>query len=125
MKRFVGFSILLTCMQLLFAVNASAYLDPSAMTYLIQAVAGVVIAGGAAILIYWKKLKLFFKKRKKRAAIKAAPVAAEQKEPPAQPEIAVEASDAQAKQVMQEKTTEQKAEEAQELAVVQEKDGQD
>jgi len=47
-----------------FAINASAYLDPSVMTYAIQVVAGVVIAGGAALAIYWKKIKLFFKKRK-------------------------------------------------------------
>ena len=38
--------------MLLFGANASAYIDPSVMTYLIQAVAGVVIAVGAAVGIY-------------------------------------------------------------------------
>ena len=44
------------CM-LLFGVNGSAYIDPSVMTYLIQAVAGVVIAVGAAVGIYWRRAK--------------------------------------------------------------------
>ena len=60
-------------MVLTLAVSAAAYLDPSAMTYVIQAVAGVVIASGAALVIYWKKIKLFFKKKaKKKAAVTKA-----------------------------------------------------
>ena len=43
--------------MLLFGVNGQAYIDPSVMTYLIQAVAGVVIALGAGLGIYWKKAK--------------------------------------------------------------------
>ncbi|MDR1961145.1 MAG: hypothetical protein LBQ16_02550 [Gracilibacteraceae bacterium] len=50
--------------QLVFMVDGFAYIDPSAATYVIQAVAGVVIAGGAAITIYWRKIKRFFKERK-------------------------------------------------------------
>lgn len=38
--------------MLLFGANAKAYIDPSVMTYVIQAVAGVVIAVGAIIGIY-------------------------------------------------------------------------
>ncbi len=34
-----------------------AYIDPSAMTYLIQIVAGVAIAIGAAITIFYRKAK--------------------------------------------------------------------
>ena len=48
------------------AINTAAYLDPSVMTYLIQVVAGIVIAGGAVFVLYWKKIKLFFKKRSKK-----------------------------------------------------------
>lgn len=40
---------------LFFGVNANAYIDPSVMTYLIQAIAGVVIAVGAVVGIYWRK----------------------------------------------------------------------
>ena len=43
--------------MLLFGANAKAYIDPSVMTYVIQAVAGVVIAVGAIIGIYWRKAK--------------------------------------------------------------------
>ena len=43
--------------MLLFGANANAYIDPSVMTYLIQAVAGVVIAVGAVIGIYWRRAK--------------------------------------------------------------------
>ena len=41
----------------LFGVNGNAYIDPSVMTYLIQAIAGVVIAVGAAVGIYFRRAK--------------------------------------------------------------------
>lgn len=45
----------------LFAVmlmgNASAYLDPSVMTYAIQVVAGVIVAVGAVAGIMWRRAK--------------------------------------------------------------------
>ena len=43
--------------MLLFGVTAYAYIDPSVMTYVIQAVAGVVIALGAVFGIYFRKMK--------------------------------------------------------------------
>lgn len=43
--------------MLLFSIQASAYIDPSVMTYAIQALAGVAIAVGTFIGIYWKKAK--------------------------------------------------------------------
>lgn len=43
--------------MLLFGVTAQAYIDPSVVTYVIQAVAGVAIAVGAAAGIYWRKAK--------------------------------------------------------------------
>ncbi len=43
--------------MLLFGINGRAYIDPSVMTYTIQAVAGVVIAIGAAVGIYFRKAK--------------------------------------------------------------------
>lgn len=42
---------------LLFQTPAFAYIDPSVMTYAIQAVAGIVIAVGAAAGIYFRKAK--------------------------------------------------------------------
>ena len=50
--------------MILFSVTAFAYIDPSAMTYIIQIIAGVVIAAGAAFGFYWRKIKRAFSKRK-------------------------------------------------------------
>lgn len=43
--------------MLVFGVNGSAYIDPSVMTYIIQAVAAIVVAAGAFFGIYWRKAK--------------------------------------------------------------------
>lgn len=45
------------CGMLLFGRDANAYIDPSVMTYVIQAVAGVVVAVGAAVGIYFRRAK--------------------------------------------------------------------
>lgn len=42
---------------LFFSINANAYIDPSVMTYVIQAVTGVAIAIGAFVGIYWRKAR--------------------------------------------------------------------
>lgn len=36
---------------------AHAYIDPSATTYLIQAIAGIVIAIGSVAVIFWRRAK--------------------------------------------------------------------
>lgn len=41
-------------------VSVYAYVDPATLTYVIQIVAGVVIAGGVAVGVYWRKIKKFF-----------------------------------------------------------------
>ena len=43
--------------MLLFGVNAQAYIDPSVITYMIQAAAGIVIAVGAVVGVYWRRTK--------------------------------------------------------------------
>ena len=43
--------------MIMFTNMGSGYLDPSVMTYAIQAIAGVVIAIGAVAGIYWRKAK--------------------------------------------------------------------
>ena len=45
------------CAMLFFGVNGKAYIDPSVMTYMIQAIAGLVIAIGAAVGIYFRRAK--------------------------------------------------------------------
>ena len=50
-------SAFVVCMMVMMAVPVNAYIDPSVLTYVIQAVAGIVIAVGAAVGIYWRKAK--------------------------------------------------------------------
>ena len=53
----LGFCYFAINFYLLFTINASAYIDPSVMTYAIQAVAGIAIAIGAFVGIYFRKAK--------------------------------------------------------------------
>ncbi len=41
-----------------------AYIDPSSMTYLIQIIAGVVIAAGAGVGFYWKRIRRHLRGKK-------------------------------------------------------------
>ena len=47
------------------SVPVYGYIDPSAVTYVVQAVAGVVIALGALVTVFRHKIFAFFKKGKK------------------------------------------------------------
>lgn len=47
-------------------LNVYAYIDPSATTYIVQAVAAVVVAIGAAFTIFRHKIIGFFKKNSKK-----------------------------------------------------------
>lgn len=52
------YRIFLTCsLMAALTMNASAYLDPSVMTYTVQVVAGVIVAVGAIAGVYWRKAK--------------------------------------------------------------------
>lgn len=42
---------------LLFGLNGKAYLDPSALTYAIQGIAGAAIACGAFVGSHWRRAK--------------------------------------------------------------------
>ncbi|MDR0556443.1 MAG: zinc ribbon domain-containing protein [Treponema sp.] len=72
--------------QFLLLVNGAAYLDPSTMTYVIQIVAGAVIASGTAVAVFWHKIKRFFKRVFKAEERRSAPDAAKNK--PAEPSAA-------------------------------------
>lgn len=50
------------CMLFLFEIPTFAYIDPSVMTYTIQAVAGVLISIGAVIGIVWRRTRSKAKK---------------------------------------------------------------
>ncbi len=60
MRKVLSFLYFFICASLLFSVTALAYIDPSAMTYVIQIIAGVAIAAGAAFGFYFRKLKRKF-----------------------------------------------------------------
>lgn len=45
------------CTMVVLTVNVKAYIDPSVATYMIQAIAGVVIAIGAVAGVYIRKTK--------------------------------------------------------------------
>ena len=65
-KKAGGISLLiLGCMTAMMPV-AHAYIDPSATTYLLQAIAGIVIAAGSVGMIFWRRAK---KKLKEKAGI--------------------------------------------------------
>ena len=56
MKRFEKIFFTLAVIVAL-STTSFAYIDPSVMTYIIQAVAGVVIAVGATVGILWRRAK--------------------------------------------------------------------
>ena len=58
----VKFTYFYVASLFLFSTVAFAYIDPSAVTYVIQAVAGAVIAIGALITVFRHKIIAFFKK---------------------------------------------------------------
>lgn len=45
------------CGMLLFGRDVNAYIDPSVMTYVIQAIAGAIVAVGAVVGIYFRRAK--------------------------------------------------------------------
>lgn len=59
------FTYFFGCFWYLFTIPSQAYIDPSAVTYIIQAVAGALIALGAAFTIFRHKIFAFLKKNKK------------------------------------------------------------
>ena len=57
MKNALIVCFVAVCSMLMFGMNANAYIDPSVMTYMIQVVAGIVVAVGAVVGIYFRKAK--------------------------------------------------------------------
>lgn len=64
------FMYFFSCFFIMFGITSFAYVDPSAVTYIIQAVAGVFIAVGAVFTIYRHRIAKFFRKLKKKQAKK-------------------------------------------------------
>ena len=75
MKKLASFLYFFVCSMLLFSLTAQAYIDPSAMTYIIQLVAGVAIAAGAGLSFYFRRLKRKLSGKKSADSAAAAPQA--------------------------------------------------
>lgn len=58
------FMYFFTASWVMMSMHAFAYIDPSAVTYVIQAVAAVFIALGAVVTVFRHKIVAFFKKGK-------------------------------------------------------------
>lgn len=69
MKKLIKNLYYSAALALLLTVSSAAYIDPSAMTYIIQIIAGVAIAAGAAFGFYWRRIKRFFTKNKDNAYV--------------------------------------------------------
>jgi hypothetical protein len=57
MKKMLKYLYFTLCMVLMFSFSASAYIDPSVMTYTIQVVAGVAVVIGTVAGVVWRRLK--------------------------------------------------------------------
>ncbi len=65
MKKFLRFTYFSICSMVMLSSYASAYIDPSTATYLVQIIAGVLIAAGSVAGFLWHKLKRAVKKKNK------------------------------------------------------------
>ena len=66
MKKLLAFLTFFILSMVLCITYAFAYIDPSAMTYIIQIVAGAVIAIGAAFGFYCRRSKRAVRKKKNK-----------------------------------------------------------
>lgn len=64
------FMYFFTACWVVLSIHAHAYIDPSAVTYIIQAVAAAFIAVGALLTVFRHKIFAFFKKNKKETTKK-------------------------------------------------------
>ena len=65
MKKALIFGFYFTMTVLLPMSVSLAYLDPSSMTFVIQVVAGIVIAVGTVFGFYFKRIRRYFRNKKK------------------------------------------------------------
>lgn len=72
MKKIIGksmkFFYFFACWWVMLSMNAHAYVDPSAVTYVIQAVAAVFVALGAVVAVFRHRIVAFFSKNSKKSA---------------------------------------------------------
>ncbi len=64
MKKIFWFNLNLVCCLMIATESCYAYIDPATTSYVVQIVAGIVIACGATAGIFWNKFVRKVKKRK-------------------------------------------------------------
>lgn len=57
LKRIAIYTGFTSCFMVAMGISVEAYIDPSVLTYAIQAIAGIAIAVGAGVGIYWRRAK--------------------------------------------------------------------
>lgn len=67
MIKLLSFLYFFTCFYSFFTMYAYAYIEPSAVTYVIQAMAAVFVALGAILAVFRHRIAQFFKKNKTTA----------------------------------------------------------
>lgn len=65
LKWICNFAYFFTAWWFFFSLNAHAYIDPSAVTYVIQAIAAVFVAIGALLTVFRHRIAKVFRKEKK------------------------------------------------------------
>ena len=68
--KLLKFMYFFSCFFVILGNTSFAYIDTSAVTYVIQAVAGVAIAVGAACTVYRHKIAKWFRAQQKKRAKK-------------------------------------------------------
>lgn len=58
---FTSISYLFFCAMLFFGLNSRAYIDPSAITYLIQIFSGILVSIGTIVNVFGRKFMRKFK----------------------------------------------------------------
>ena len=67
MKKAILTGLNMVCLSIILAQPVYAYIDPATTSYVIQIVAGIVIAAGTAVGIFWNKIRRKFKKTEDKA----------------------------------------------------------
>ena len=65
-RKVIKVLYIMFCLIIILARESYAYLDPSAMTYVIQIVSAVVITLATSIGIFFYKIRRFFKNKKEK-----------------------------------------------------------
>lgn len=64
-KKFFKIVFSVSFASVILTQNCYAYIDPAATSYIIQIIAGIIVALGAVFGVMWSRIKRIFKKKDK------------------------------------------------------------